>query len=134
MNENPWQVESLQDFLYLKCPECSFDAKEEEVFEYHATENHPLSFVFFGKTFVKEEALDLEEYNLVSENIIVTPNFPEITDIKKEFADDDDNEEKEKPRWEIFFFSSRSLKTREKYISLAQFVYFLREVCLFFNF
>ena len=28
----------------------------------------------------------------------------------------------------------RSLKTREKYISLAQFVYFLREVCLFFNF
>ena len=105
MDENPWQVESLQDFLYLKCPECSFDAKEEEVFEYHATENHPLSFVFFGKTFVKEEALDLDEYNLVSENIIVTPNFPEITDIKKEFADeDDDNEEKEKPRCEIFFF------------------------------
>ena len=27
------------------------------------------------------------------------------------------------------FFSSRSLKTREKYISFAQFVYFLREVC-----
>ena len=32
------------------------------------------------------------------------------------------------------FFSSRSLKTREKYISFAQFVYFLREVCLLFNF
>ena len=32
------------------------------------------------------------------------------------------------------FFSSRSLKTREKYISFAQFVYFLREVCLFYNF
>ena len=28
------------------------------------------------------------------------------------------------------FFSFRSLKTREKYISFAQFVYFLREVCL----
>ena len=38
-------------------------------------------------------------------------------------------------RCEIFgFFSSRSLKTREKYISFAQFVYFLREVCLLFNF
>ena len=37
--------------------------------------------------------------------------------------------------WNIWwFFSSRSLKTREKYISLAQFVYFLREVCLLFNF
>ena len=30
----------------------------------------------------------------------------------------------------LFFFSSRSLKTREKYISFAQFVYFLREVRL----
>ena len=38
-------------------------------------------------------------------------------------------------KYEIFvFFSSRSLKTREKYISFAQFVYFLREVCLLFNF
>ena len=32
------------------------------------------------------------------------------------------------------FFSYRSFKTREKYISFAQFVYFLREVCLLFNF
>ena len=32
------------------------------------------------------------------------------------------------------FFFSRSLKSREKYISFAQFVYFLREVCLLFNF
>ena len=34
----------------------------------------------------------------------------------------------------LVFFSSRSLKTREKYVSFAQFVYFLREVCLLFNF
>ena len=34
----------------------------------------------------------------------------------------------------LSFFSSRSLKMREKYISFAQFVYFLREVCLLFNF
>ena len=34
----------------------------------------------------------------------------------------------------LFCFSSRSLKMREKYISFAQFVYFLREVCLLFNF
>ena len=32
------------------------------------------------------------------------------------------------------FFSSRSLKMREKCISFAQLVYFLREVCLLFNF
>ena len=33
----------------------------------------------------------------------------------------------------LVFFSSRSLKTREKCISFAQFVYFLREVCLSFK-
>ena len=32
-----------------------------------------------------------------------------------------------------FFFSSHSLKTREKCISFAQFVYFLRKVCLLFD-
>ena len=38
-------------------------------------------------------------------------------------------------RCEIFgFFSSRSLKSREKCISFAQFIYFLKEVCLLFNF
>ena len=34
----------------------------------------------------------------------------------------------------LVFFSSRSLKTREKCISFAYFVYLLREVCLRFNF
>ena len=34
----------------------------------------------------------------------------------------------------IWFFSSRSLKTKETCISFAQFEYFLREVGLLFNF
>ena len=50
MTANPWQVESIQDFSCLKCPECGFDTKEENLFENHATENHPLSFVLFGKS------------------------------------------------------------------------------------
>ena len=95
MGENPWQVESLEDFLYLKCPECNFDAKEAEVFEDHATENHPLSFAFFVKTSVKEEYLDVDEFNLESENMIVTPNFPGIPVIKKEYLDT----ELKKPPW-----------------------------------
>ena len=38
-------------------------------------------------------------------------------------------------RCEIFsFFSSHSLKNERKNISFSQFVYFLREVCLLFNF
>ena len=60
MDHNPWDVESIQAFSYLKCPECSFDTKEENLFENHATENHPMSIEFFGKEYNKTETYDLE--------------------------------------------------------------------------
>ena len=56
-NHDPWQVDSIQDFWFLRCPECSFDTKEEEHFRVHAIENHPESIELFDKT-VKEEAID----------------------------------------------------------------------------
>ena len=55
MEENPWLVESLQAFTFLKCPECVFDSKEEATFQDHAIGNHPLSSVLFGKKFKEEE-------------------------------------------------------------------------------
>ena len=55
---NPWQVESIQAFYYLKCPECEFDTIEENMFEYHAIENHPMSYELFGKKSVKAEEFD----------------------------------------------------------------------------
>ena len=63
--DNPWQVESIQDFSFLKCPECIFDTKTEDIFRNHATENHPLSLVLFREPLkddpiiVKNEILDL---------------------------------------------------------------------------
>ena len=66
-SDNPWQVESIDAFYYLKCPECSFDTVDQDFFEFHATENHPLSFMFFGQicketefddtNFIKNESL-----------------------------------------------------------------------------
>ena len=47
---NPWLVDSIEAFYCIKCPECDFDTKEEIVFQDHAVENHPLSFVLFGKS------------------------------------------------------------------------------------
>ena len=47
MIDNPWLVESIQDFYFLKCPECSFDTQQEIIFQQHSIENHPLSYVFF---------------------------------------------------------------------------------------
>ena len=49
MAVNPWQVDSIDVFYFLKCPECTFDTKKENEFQEHAVENHPLSFVLFGK-------------------------------------------------------------------------------------
>lgn len=45
---NPWQVESMDEFACLKCPECVFTTKEENIFQDHAVENHPLSHVLYG--------------------------------------------------------------------------------------
>ena len=48
MMNNPWQVESMEEFVCLKCPECIFTTKEENVFQDHAVETHPLSHVLYG--------------------------------------------------------------------------------------
>ena len=70
MEFNPWQVESIQEFLVLKCPECAFDSKEENTFQDHAINNHPLSFILFGNP-IKEECFEdpiiIEEHKLESE-------------------------------------------------------------------
>ena len=55
---NPWQVESIQAFYYLKCPECEFDTIDENMFEDHAIENHPMSLELFGKKSLKEGEFD----------------------------------------------------------------------------
>ena len=72
MTNNPWQVNSINAFSFLKCPECSFDTKEELIFQDHALGNHPLSYVLFGKTCQEDE------------EIIVDPVF---IDIKQELPD-----------------------------------------------
>ena len=60
MNDNPWLVNSLQDFAFLHCPECHFMSKEDKSFQHHATESHPLSYVFFGENF-EQDNLDFED-------------------------------------------------------------------------
>jgi len=107
MDGNPWQVDSLQDFLYLKCPECTFDTQEDLSFQNHALENHPLSFVFFGQTFVKEENFEIneryiEDYkdplitngeaqdhsNITSSEILSSlPIIPKLSNIKEDLID-----------------------------------------------
>ena len=94
MDGNPWQVESLQDFLYLKCPECTFDTQEDLSFQDHALQNHPLSSVFFGEILVKEENSNLGEdsdykdpLTTFSEIPTLVPIFPKLSSVKEELID-----------------------------------------------
>jgi hypothetical protein len=54
---NPCQVDSIQAFSCLKFTEFIFNTKEEDSFKNHALDNHPLSFVLFGKNEVDPDAL-----------------------------------------------------------------------------
>ena len=82
---NPWLVDSIEDFYFLKCPECNFDSKEETNFQIHAVEHHPLSFAFFGKTEVEniENMLDVS----ITEGD-ETDNFENSFGIKPEYIED----------------------------------------------
>ena len=64
---NPWEVNSIQEFWFLKCPECNFDTKDEYFFQHHAIENHPQSFALFSKV-IKQEAYEEEDYEFNGEH------------------------------------------------------------------
>ena len=94
---NPWQVESIHEFYFLKCPECTFDTKEENCFQDHALENHPLSCVLFDIK-SKEDSIEFNEDSLLPEdhnyceskkNASPSQNF--VIDIKEEFRVDEND-------------------------------------------
>ena len=69
MSINPWQVDNIQEFYFLKCPECNCVHIEESDFQNHAVENHPLSVVFFGDSDIKmEEITIIDDFNEENES------------------------------------------------------------------
>ena len=97
MSKNPWLVNSIEDFYILKCPECEFniEIKEENSFQYHAVENHPMSFAFFGKA---EDTENISNYLDISigqedDNVENHENSSEIEQNSSEIEHDYNNEE-----------------------------------------
>ena len=94
MGPNPWQVESIQAFYFLKCPECAFDTQDENCFQDHALENHPLSCALFGNG-SKEDIKDnstcqkFDEDSLVPEAHESKKRPSQNVLIKEEFTVDD---------------------------------------------
>ena len=97
--DNPWQVDSIQSFSCLKCPECFFDTKDENKFEDHAMANHPMSYVLFGNSEkdinhssitsiegdLKDDTVQASKFDREEEN---DSNFVEVNHIKEEPLED----------------------------------------------
>ena len=86
MTSNPWQVESIQSFSCLKCPECDFYTKKENLFENHATENHPLSLVLFDKECFKSETCEDNINSEPTDNVYESKNCNAEEKFKKDLA------------------------------------------------
>lgn len=48
LKRNPWNVTNIKEFSFLNCPECNFKTKQEDFFQDHAIQNHPMSHVLFN--------------------------------------------------------------------------------------
>ena len=123
--KNPWLVESVHSFLFLKCPECVFDTEyeNEATFEHHALENHPWSNVLFSDLIndspitVENQILDsikienhdnFEDSDIANENLIL-PHMSELksssdscfqfnevlSEVKSELAEVEENSTKD---------------------------------------
>ena len=97
---NPWHVDSVQAFLYLKCPECTFDTKKGDTFRDHALENHPLSFALFGKICKEED---------IRSNIFSDGYSLEGMAIKEEFPDFNLNATNVQMFEKCYFFEKKNL-------------------------
>ena len=81
--DNPWRVDSIQEFSCLKCPECDYFNKKESFFKDHAISNHPLSSVLFDKTKSKNKALE----KIIIYNLGTLPKSESKVAVKVEVTD-----------------------------------------------
>ena len=61
IQENPWSVKNIEEFLYFCCPECNLKDRSKELFLKHALEEHPNSKeCVLNNLDIKNESLTLE--------------------------------------------------------------------------
>ena len=93
--DNPWQVRSIQAFSCLKCPECAFITKEENTFQTHAVQSHPLSYVgyasiFFGRLSSNSEILSPKSYRLSSNSERLSSNSERLSSNEERLSSNDE--------------------------------------------
>ena len=114
MNVNPWQVDSIKEFYFLKCPECDFTHREETDFENHAVANHPLSSVFF-----------VQSENIL-ENIDNKGNKSESIEPDSTIKVVNESEDQSSVSQNLLFDSKNEDGTSEQCLSISEGTFFLK--------
>lgn len=116
IENNPWQVDSVDAFYFLNCPECVFKSKEIDSFQDHALSNHPMSLTLFSKVpNIKEELMEEESYDIVSNSRVKHEENEEEEDFEEEYEEawfDDDFEEDDEE--EAYVPPPRSRRKKDK--------------------
>ena len=69
----PWNIESLEEFLFYFCPECEVKKQSRDDFLQHALKNHPTSCDYLKQFLSIKE----EEYSISANNGLNSENLEE---------------------------------------------------------
>lgn len=84
IKDNPWNVESFDDFLFYCCPECDERNQSKDLFIKHALNHHPEAH----KNLVALDTLDIKKNESINDSAV----FEVKTEIKEEDEEVEDNE------------------------------------------
>ena len=85
IKDNPWSVESFDDFLFYCCPECDERNQSKDLFIKHALIHHPEA----QKNLVALDTLDIKKSESINDNAV----FEVKTEIKEEDVEDGDQKD-----------------------------------------
>ena len=95
--DNPWDVNYLDEFLYYCCPECNERSQSKDLFVQHALNQHPKAKVCIPRLAIKEEPIQemIYDENDIYENYNNDTTYlsddVKLEDVKSEVSDEGDH-------------------------------------------
>ena len=68
-SKSPWEVNSLEEFKFFCCSECTYRSKENSWYENHINEQHPQSLTFLDDSDSYEIKNEPDDFETKRENV-----------------------------------------------------------------
>ena len=115
---NPWEVENLEDFLYFCCPECNLSRdsiyQNKKLFLQHALEKHPNAKEYLLRLEIKKEPIEeVEQVQIEYDTLPIKSEYkePEVEIYEQEIVDENEiNDQKETNPSEIEWHDGDTIK------------------------